>query len=113
MKSKKVVVIGIIVVIVVVLFIIFNQKSTPETSEEIAKCIGEKSTLYVQLGCSACKIQEDMFGKYYKHLDKVDCFFNSGACKDKTIESTPTWIIKNEKYKGVQNITTLQQLTGC
>jgi len=33
------------------------------------------------------------------------------ACKDKGIQSYPTWIINGQRYTGVQPLDTLAQLT--
>ena len=110
MKKKKGLTL-IIILVVIILAIIIMTRSHPETSEEVAKCIGRNSKLYVQLGCSACKIQEEMFGDNYKYLNVVDCWFERDKCGE--IEYTPTWIIKGEKYDEVFSIKKLQELTGC
>jgi hypothetical protein len=111
MKFKKSWITPIVIIAIVSLafFIINNKKN--ETPDEIAKCIGKNSMLYIQLGCDACKTQENLFGKSYQYLTKVDCWFERDKCTD--IQRTPTWIIKGEKYIGAQSIGTLQNLTGC
>ena len=58
MKKRSWITILIIIAVIALAVIILN-KPTPETPEEIAKCIGENSVLYTQLGCHACEIQED------------------------------------------------------
>ena len=100
----------IIIAIAALAFILLNR-NRPETTEEIAKCIGENSVLYTQLGCSACKAQEDLFGESYQQLNVIDCFYEREKCSE--ITATPTWIINNEKYVGVQSIEKLQELTKC
>jgi len=110
MKKKSLVTL-LIIIAVIILAIMIMTRSHPETSGEVAKCIGKNSELYTQLGCSACKIQEDMFGDNYQYLNVVDCWFEREKCGE--IEYTPTWIIKGEKYVGAQSIETLQELTGC
>jgi len=112
MKKRSLITIIIVITIIILAYFLLN-KPTPETSEEIARCIGENSELYIQLGCHACKIQEEMFGENYQYLNIVDCIFNGEICLEKQIEFTPTWIINGEKYKGVQSIEKLQELTGC
>jgi len=102
--------IGIIILVVIFATLII-RKPTPTTTEEIAKCIGEKSTLYVQLGCPHCKTQEEMFGDNVKFLNEVDCFFEKDKCAE--ITATPTWVISGRPYEGVQEIEKLQSLTGC
>lgn len=100
----------IILAIVALAFVLLNHKK-PGTTEEIAKCIGENSVLYSKLGCHFCEVQKDIFGDNYQYLTVIDCFFESSKCTN--ISSTPTWIIKNKKYEGVQSIETLQTLAGC
>lgn len=101
---------AIIFGIIIFATIILNE-SGPETPEEIVKCIGARSTLYIQLGCHACETQEDIFRESYKYLNVVDCFYETKKCGG--IEATPTWIIDKQKYRGVQSIEELQKLTGC
>ena len=110
MKKKKGLTL-IIILVVIILAIIIMTRSHPETSEEVSKCIGKNSKLYVQLGCSACQVQEKIFGDNYKYLNVIDCWFERDKCGE--IEYTPTWIIKGEKYDEVFSIKKLQELTGC
>ena len=110
MGKKSWVTIAVIILVILLALIVINR-SHPETDSEVAKCIGENAILYTQLGCHGCKIQEEMFGDNYKYLNVIDCWFEGDKCLG--IEYTPTWIIKGEKYIGVQSIEKLQQLTGC
>jgi hypothetical protein len=105
--------ISILIVLAVIVFVgvILFTKLSPHPDGNIAKCIGQKSVLYTQLGCHACKIQEDMFGENYQYLNVVDCFYEREKCGE--IEATPTWVIEEQKYRGVQSIETLKELTGC
>ena len=112
MKKGNLITIAIILAIIIFAIIILN-KPLPVTSEEIAQCIGENSVLYTQLGCSHCEEQEELFGDNLKYLNIIDCFYEHEKCSVENIEATPTWIIKGEKYKGVQTIEKLQELTGC
>ena len=104
--------IGVIIAVLVLAYVIINSKDPiPVTDEEIAKCIGENSVLYVQLGCSHCKDQEDLFGEYLDNLKIIDCFYERDKCKG--IAGTPTWKINGELIENVQSIKKLQELTGC
>jgi len=100
----------IIIIILIVAFVILNDKPNI-TDEEIVKCIGRNSELYVQLGCRACDAQEELFGDNYQYLTIIDCVFSPNECGD--IEFTPTWKIKGESYEKVQSIEKLKELTGC
>jgi len=111
MKIKKSwITLGIIFIIVIISIIILATRGNG-VSEELTNCIGENSELYTQLGCRACEIQEQKFGKNYQYLNIIDCFYEREKCSQ--IIYTPTWIIKGNQYIGVQSIETLKELTGC
>ena len=112
MSKKRWITLGVILIVVIIAIAVMTR-SHPETDKEITKCIGENSVLYTQLGCHACELQEDLFGENYQYLNTIDCFFKQEACIEKEIRATPTWIIKEEKYVGVQSIEQLKELTGC
>ncbi len=122
-RKKTLIYIGIALLLILILlagirftsFSIFNEKenSNEGALEEFAKCIGKNSVYYGQTGCSACKIQEDMFGENVQYLNKIDCKLDVQKCIDVGIEATPTWIINNQSYRGVQSIEKLAELTGC
>lgn len=104
----------IIVILVLSMFIILN-KPAQTLSSDVAKCIGQNSLLYTQTGCSHCKDQEDLFGNNTQYLNTIDCIQadNMQKCISAGIQGTPTWIIKNQSYVGVQTIEELKKLTGC
>ena len=114
-KSRLNTIIIVVVVIVLALVIINwkNQKPPVEVTDELSKCIGRSSVLYVQTGCSHCKVQEDMFGTFLNNLNMINCATDIDKCTKAGIEFTPTWIIKGKTYTGVQEIKTLKELTGC
>jgi len=111
MKIKRSWLTILIVIGVIAIAYFAINKPQPVTSEEIAKCIGKNSILYTQLGCSACKTQEEIFGENYKNLNVIDCFYTPEKCSE--IIATPTWVIKGQKYVGVQSINKLKELTNC
>ncbi len=111
MKKNKKWVSFVVIVAVIILAIIIMNKPTPETSKEIAECIGKNSKLYVQLGCHGCAAQEELFGDSYQYLDIIDCWFERDKCEG--ITGTPTWVIKGEHYEEVLSIKKLQEITGC
>jgi len=110
-KNTWVNVLVVVVVLVLAVLILLNANENPQTDEETAKCIGARAILYVQLGCSHCDNQENMFGDYKEHLTVIDCFYEREKCEG--IEGTPTWEISGEKIRGVQSIDKLKELTGC
>lgn len=81
--------------------------------KQITQCIGANATMYSQTGCHFCKQQKDMFGSSVKYLNIIECNYAPSLCNSLGIQGTPTWIIKDIKYQGVQSIANLQNLTGC
>ena len=112
-KTKNAIITFLIILGIITIVILSLTKKPAETDEELAKCIGSESTLYTQLGCHACKTQEEMFGENYKYLNVIDCWYNKQPCIDYNITATPTWIIGGERAIRVQTIDKLKELTGC
>jgi hypothetical protein len=102
---------GIILAVIILATTLILYKPAQQTTTDVAKCIGENSIVYVQLGCHACETQEQMFGDDYQYLNVIDCFYERDKCTG--IQATPTWEINGEYYKGVQSIDKLKELTGC
>jgi hypothetical protein len=109
--TKNRIIMSIIILAIILISFFSLRKPAPETDEEIIQCIGEKSTLYVQLGCSHCKTQEELFGENLKYINLVDCFYETEKCEE--ILATPTWMIKGKQYTGVKSIDKLKELTNC
>ena len=110
MKKRSVITI-IIVLAVIILVVLVLTRSHPDTSEELAKCIGENSILYTQKGCHACEYQEKLFGEKYKYLNIIDCWVEREKCLE--IRATPTWIINDQEYLGARSVEELKGLTNC
>ncbi len=112
MKKKSMITLGVILA-VILLSIYIISKPANGSSKELAKCLGENSELYTQLGCHACEFQEDMFGEDYQYLNVIDCFFEQEFCMEKEIKGTPTWRINGKEYLGAKSIEELKEITGC
>ena len=102
---------GLIVIIIITG--IYIAKERTDADEQVTRCMGENSVLYVQRGCGACEKQKEFFGKNYQYLNVIDCFYEREACTEEEISGTPTWIIDSEKYIGIHSIEQLKELTGC
>jgi len=110
---KKNALISTIIVLAILIFAYYVLTKNSDPPEiEIAKCIGEKSTLYTKVGCFACDKQEELFGKNYQYLNVVQAT-DWDTLSTFGIKSTPTWVIDNVKYSGVQSLKKLKDLTGC
>lgn len=111
MKIKKRWITLGIIIFIILLAVVLIKRNANGVSPETAICISKNSELYVQLGCHACESQERLFGENYKYLNTIDCFFEGEKCTN--IQYTPTWIINERIYTGVQKIKKLKELTGC
>jgi len=113
MKKERAITIIIIIAVILLAYYIIN-KDTNNLDEELAKCIGQNSVLYVQPGCSHCENQKRLFGDNIKHINQFLCNQdNWKTCSDLGITATPTWRIKDKNYRGTHSIETLKKLTGC
>ncbi len=112
MKKSNLITIAIIAAVIFIAYLALKEPSV-DISQETAQCIADNSKLYVQLGCSHCETQKEMFGNYVELLDMTDCFYERQICQDVGIRATPTWIINGQKYEGVQSLENLKEFTGC
>lgn len=112
---ERLITIAVVAAVLIIAVLLIQNKPTLQASTETAKCIGQNSILYTQTGCSHCVDQEALFGDNLKYLNIIDCLKdgNMQKCIDAKIEGTPTWIIKNQSYVGVQSIDKLKELTNC
>lgn len=102
---------GIVALILVFAIVWYSLPKDSGSNAELAKCIGEKATLYVQYGCPHCRTQEELFGDDLEYIKLVDCYYERDKCSN--IQATPTWVINGEQYLGVQSLDKLKELTGC
>jgi len=118
MKKEKIIspLIIVSILLIVGIVIYFKNNPTNQTPEALARCIGEKSTLYTLSTCFHCKDQEAMFGENVEILNIIVCDKDETSrqsCIDAEIQATPTWIINNQSYVGVQSIENLKKITNC
>jgi hypothetical protein len=96
----------IIIITIAVIFLLFRR--VDYVNETDAKFIGNHSILYVQLGCSHCQKQENIFGENVKYINIVDCYYNPFDCLN--ITAVPTWKINGEYYVGYKSLEDLKKI---
>lgn len=111
MKKSNFVNLLIILFILGLAALILFWPDSSNVSEELSKCIGENSVLYIQNGCIHCINQEKLFEETFKFINYVNCTEDWTACSE--IQRTPTWKIDDEFYLGEKSIEELKNLTGC
>jgi glutaredoxin len=68
--------------------------------------------------CPHCNEQKNLFGSSVKRIPYVECSPGGPRapqaqdCKDKNIQSYPTWIINGQRLTGVQSLDALAQLSN-
>jgi uncharacterized membrane protein/Zn ribbon nucleic-acid-binding protein len=84
-------------------------------AEHLAK---NEAKFYGASWCPHCTEQKHLFGSSEKRIPYVECSPGgpkapqAPACKEKNIQSYPTWIIHGQRYTGIQPLDTLAQLTN-
>jgi len=67
--------------------------------------------------CPHCNDQKKLFGSSAKRIPYIECSPGgqqapaAPACKEKNIQSYPTWIINGQRYTGVQQLDQLAQVS--
>ncbi|MBU3941128.1 MAG: hypothetical protein KKH88_04335 [Nanoarchaeota archaeon] len=117
--NKRVVSYIIIAVVIIIALIFFvggcsGQVTPIPNNDELAQCLTESgATMYGTEWCSHCKDQKDLFGNSFQYVNYVDCDQDKTSCSNAGITGYPTWVINNEKYPGVQQLSKLKELTNC
>lgn len=94
--------------------------SKPGQLDGFAQCLKDQgATFYGAFWCPHCADQKKMFGSSKKLLPYVECSTANGqgqlsVCRDKAIESYPTWEFSNEEREtGTLSLQELSEKTSC
>ncbi len=100
-------------------WLVFWMK-TPGKYDNLAKCLKDKGAVfYGAFWCPHCQNQKKMFGKSSMYLPYIECSTPDGKaqtaiCKEKGIESYPTWVFSGgERVSGEVALSTLAEKTSC
>jgi hypothetical protein len=92
----------------------------PGKYDEFATCLKDKgAVLYGTFWCSHCQAEKKLFGVSQKLLPYVECSTPDGQgqtqiCKDKNIQSYPTWIFADgTSLNGEIPLQQLADKTSC
>ena len=96
------------------------SSAQPNKLDSFAQCLEESSTIfYGAFWCPHCQKTKAMFGSAAKYLPYVECSTSDGQgqtqiCKDKGIQSYPTWIFPDgSTLNGEHTLTELSQASKC
>ncbi|HEY4512465.1 MAG TPA: hypothetical protein VJH63_02270 [Candidatus Paceibacterota bacterium] len=117
----------IIIILVVAVGLTFGlsllNKGTIDTGpgeyDELAQCLADKGVIfYGAFWCPHCAEQKKLFGASAKLLPYVECSTPDAmgqlqVCKDKKIESYPTWIFADGSRLSGTTTAVLAEKSGC
>mgnify|MGYP001768133481 CR=1 FL=1 len=117
----------ILVIILLVLgtiaSVLFQSDSVsfgPGKYDQFAMCLKEKGAVfYGAFWCTHCNATKKMFGPSKKYLPYVECstadgFQQTEFCKEKKIESYPTWeFADGSRLSGELSFEQLSEKTSC
>ena len=113
---------GIIIALIVVgIGASLLASSRPNPLDSFAKCLKEHGAImYGAFWCPHCQRTNAMFGIAAHYLPYVECSTPDGQgqtqiCKDKKIQSYPTWVFANSTttLNGEHTLTELAQASKC
>lgn len=96
-------------------------RATPSKLDGFAQCLKDKGAVfYGAFWCPHCQATKKMFGSAARLLPYVECSTPDGRgqlqiCKDKNVESYPTWTFANSTTTliGERTLQELSAATGC
>lgn len=111
----------IVAVVVVVIGASFFASTGTSKYETFAQCLKDKGVvMYGAFWCPHCQATKRMFGSAAKNLPYVECSTPDGQsqtqiCKDKGIQSYPTWTFPNSTTTlvGEHTFEELSAASGC
>ena len=122
MNTKTTIIWSVVGVIILVGVLVLAKASDnqPGKLDDFAACLGEAGAkFYGAFWCPHCQAQKALFGKSAKLLPYVECSTPDGKgqlpiCKDKGVESYPTWFFAdNTKKTGEVPLEELSKATSC
>ena len=99
----------------------FYAGTQPGKLDSFTQCLKDKGMVfYGAFWCSHCQATKKMFGRSAKLLPYVECSTTDGkeqlqVCKDKGIQSYPTWTFPNatSTLTGERTLQELALASGC
>ena len=121
-SSRITIISGFVALVIIIGALIYagNINSGPGKLDGFAQCLKDKGAIfYGAFWCQHCQNQKALFGNSKKLLPYVECSTPDAksmlpVCKDKGIESYPTWIFADgSKLTGEIKLDTLSEKTAC
>ncbi|MEK7133533.1 MAG: protein disulfide isomerase family protein [Patescibacteria group bacterium] len=96
-------------------------RSGPGQLDSFAQCLKDRGAIfYGAFWCPHCQKTKAMFGKSAKLLPYIECSTPDGQgqtdeCKQKNVQSYPTWVFANSTttLTGERTLQELSEASGC
>lgn len=118
MDKRTWIYVSVFILIIVGLFAWYGF--TPGQYDSFAQCLDSKGAkFYGAFWCPHCQDQKKLFGKSLKFVPYVECSTQDGkgqleVCKEKGVQSYPTWIFENgNRQSGLISLADLSATTSC
>ncbi len=121
-NKNKLIIAGLgAIFLIVVGFVIYSMSDKAVSNlQPFAVCLKEKgATFYGAFWCPHCQAQKKLFGSAANDLNYIECSTPDGnaqteICKDKKIESYPTWEFADlSRVQGEMSLSDLASKTSC
>lgn len=120
MNNKNIFKIGIPVLLLIAVGAFIWSAAAPGKYDEFAQCLGNAGAkFYGAFWCPHCQEQKKLFGNSVDKLPYEECSTPDGKgqlaiCKEKGIQSYPTWIFADDSREtGVLSLAKLAEKTSC
>ncbi|MSR71401.1 MAG: hypothetical protein EXS50_01870 [Candidatus Taylorbacteria bacterium] len=120
MRKEKIIAGVILAIVIIGITWAISKNNEPGKYDSFATCLKNSDTIfYGAFWCPHCQSQKKLFGKSAKLLPYVECSSTNGrsmlpVCKDKGIESYPTWVFPDaSKLTGEIALKTLAEKSNC
>ncbi|MDD5068767.1 MAG: thioredoxin domain-containing protein [Candidatus Pacebacteria bacterium] len=119
-KTTVIVIVAMVIIVAGLIGVSVFYSNQPGTHDVFAQCLTEKgATFYGAFWCPHCQATKALFGKSIKYVKYVECSTPDGSgqlqvCKDKNIETYPTWeFADGSRLTGELSLQELSDKTSC
>ena len=78
--------------------------------EIVRRLNGHNATLYGKDTCPWTVKQKEIFKNFSNNINYVDCDNSASSCMNKEIQAVPTWIIRDDKFEGFNDLESLDKI---
>jgi len=109
---------AVLILVMIWLFITPPEyRDFDDDATKLAKCLrAKKFRLYCWMDTEVypeCTEQREMFGPGFRYIYYFDCYNERLPCSFNNVDSFPTWMQNQTKYRGLKTLEQLREISGC